>query len=234
MNKLIFSSILILVIGCSEKEYQYFPLSDGKIWNYSIVINPGVEDKLVYKKTNFTLEKQTILGREKKNKKQVYPIIREDNSIYYYAKNKNGITREGMQQRGDFPIKYEKDKKYVLKFPLKLGTEWQSVSKTYLILRRYAYFDYRATTNFDLKYKIDSLDESIKVPAGKFDNCIKIIGNGKTTFIGDREIGTIKILVSTIDWYAPNVGLVKSIRKEETDSDLFGTSKMVQVLDDYK
>ena len=24
------------------------------------------------------------------------------------------------------------------------------------------------------------------------------------------------------------------IRKEETDSDLFGTSKMVQVLDDYK
>ena len=83
MNKLIFSSILILVIGCSENEYQYFPLSDGKIWNYSIVINPGVEDKLVYKKTNSTLEKQTILGRERKNKKQVYPIIRENNSIYY-------------------------------------------------------------------------------------------------------------------------------------------------------
>ena len=234
MNKLIFLSILILVTNCSEKESQYFPLSNGKIWNYSIVINPGVEDKLVYKKTNFTLKKQTILGKEQKNEKQVYPVIREDNSIYYYAKNKNGITREGVQQKGNYPIKYEKDEKYVLKFPLKLGTEWQSVRKTYSSMRRYAYIDYTANTNFVLKYKITSIKDSVKVPAGKFDNCIKIIGNGNTTFIGDREIGTIKILVSTIDWYAPNVGLIKSIREEETDSDLFGTSKMVQVLDDYK
>jgi len=234
VKKLIFLSILILITGCNEKEHQYFPLSNGKIWNYSIVINPGVEDKLVYKKTNVTLKKRSILGKEQKNKKQVYPVLREDNSIYYYAKNKYGITREGVQHRGNHPIKFEEDEKYVLRYPLQLGTEWQSVSKTYLVLRRYAYFDYRATTNFDLKSKIVSLNESIKVPAGKFKNCIKIVGNGKTTFIGDREIGTIKILVSTIDWYAPNVGLVKSIRQEETDSDLFGTSKMVQVLDDYK
>ncbi len=233
MFRLFFLSVLIFVTACNEKEYNYFPLSNGKIWNYSIVINPGVEDKIVYKKTNFSLDKQIILGKER-DKKQVYPILREDRSIYYYARNKDGITREGVQHRGNYPIKYEENKKYVLKFPLKLGTEWQSVSKTYLILRRYAYFDYRATTNFDLKFKIASLNESVKVPAGTFENCIKIVGNGETTFIGDREIGTIKILINTIDWYAPNIGLVKSIRKEETDSDLFGTSKMVQVLDDYK
>ena len=46
--------------------------------------------------------------------------------------------------------------------------------------------------------------------------------------------GSIKIKIMTNDWYAPKVGLVKSIRWEETDTDLFGKSKMVQVLDDFK
>ena len=74
----------------------------------------------------------------------------------------------------------------------------------------------------------------VKVPAGKFKNCIKVSGSGNTTFIGDREIGSIKINIRTTDWFAPNVGLIKSIRLEETDTELFGTSKMVQVLDDFR
>ena len=55
----------------------------------------------------------------------------------------------------------------------------------------------------------------------------------KTNFT-DREIGSIKIKILTNEWYAPNIGLIKSIRVEETDTDLFGTTKMVQVLDEYK
>ena len=64
-------------------------------------------------------------------------------------------------------------------------------------------------------------------------NCIQIKGLGETNFI-DREIGSIKIKILTNEWYAPNIGLIKSIRVEETDTDLFGTTKMVQVLDEYK
>ena len=226
--------ISLLLISCSEESFKYFPLSEGKIWNYSITINPGVEDKIIYKKTNFSLQKQSISIDKYNTKKKVFPIIREDNSIYFYSKNSDGIIREGIQHNNVIPINLEQDKKYVLKFPIKLGMNWKSKSKTYLILRRYAYFDYRATTDFDLNYTITSLNETIKVPAGKFKNCIKLSGIGKTTFIGDREIGSINISIQTTEWYAPNVGLVKSVRKEETDSDLFGNSKMVQVLDDYK
>ena len=162
------------------------------------------------------------------------PIVREDNSIYYYSRNKNGIVRKGIQFNGKPEIKFEEDEKYVLKYPIKIGTEWNAQSKTYLILRRYAYYDYRATTNFDINYKVSSINETVKVPAGRFKDCIKISGNGNTTFIGDREIGSINIEIRTEDWYAPKIGLIKSVRLEKTDTELFGTSKMVQVLDDYK
>ena len=47
-------------------------------------------------------------------------------------------------------------------------------------------------------------------------------------------IGSIKIKISSKEWYAKNIGLVKMERIEETDTDLFGTTKMVQVLEKYK
>lgn len=231
-NKSFFLVFLIFLTGCIGEQKNYFPLNDGRVWNYDIKINPGVEERINYKKTNYSLGKQYINKSGKKLK--IQPIVRENNNIYYYSEDQNGILRQGVQLNGSDNIRFEDEKKYVLKYPIKKGTEWDSQSKTFLILRRYAYFDYRATTNFNLNYVVSSINEVVKVPAGKFKNCIKVSGSGNTTFIGDREIGSIKINIRTIDWFAPNVGLIKSIRLEETDTELFGTSKMVQVLDDFR
>ena len=60
------------------------------------------------------------------------------------------------------------------------------------------------------------------------------LSKGETNFIGDSEIGSIKIKISSKEWYAKNIGLVKMERVEETDTDLFGTTKMVQILEKYK
>ena len=37
-------------------------------------------------------------------------------------------------------------------------------SKTYLILKRYPYYDYRATTNFKINYEVISKKEFIRTP----------------------------------------------------------------------
>ena len=66
---------------------------------------------------------------------------------------------------------------------------WSNDSKTFLILRRYPYYDYKATTNFKINYKIMSLNETVKTPSGVFNDCIMIKGEGQTNFIGDSEIG---------------------------------------------
>ena len=122
----------------------------------------------------------------------------------------------------------------VLPLPIKIGKKWSVDSKTYLILKRYPYYDYRATTNFMIDYEIISTDEIISTPSGKFRNCILIRGIGETKFIGDSEIGSIAINILSEEWYAKGVGLIKSVRVEETDSDLFGTTKMTQVLEGFK
>ena len=125
------------------------------------------------------------------------------------------------------------NERMVLPKPIKLGKKWDVESKTYLILKRYPYYDYRATTNFKLIYEVISMSETIQTPVGKFKNCLKIKGIGKTSFIGDSEIGSIGIDVLSEEWYAENVGLIKMVRTEKTDTDLFGTTRMTQLLNNF-
>ena len=233
MRKLILFFLVFFLSSCNSENKNYFPLGENRIWSYRIDIIPEIEKKIVYKKINSGLKKQLITVSESKKQITAFPIQREDNSIYFYNQTENGILRLGVQLNGNKNFVFEENERYVIKYPLKKGNSWNSNSKTYLTLRRYPYFDYKAITDFKLSNQIISTDEVVNVPAGKFRNCIKIKGVGETNFL-DREIGSIKIKILTTDWYAPSIGLIKSIRVEETDTDLFGTTKMVQVLDEFK
>ena len=71
------------------------------------------------------------------------------------------------------------------------------------------------------------MKETVNTPSGTFKDCILIIGNGQTNFIGNNEIGSIGIKIYSKEWYSKRIGLIKMERIEETDADLFGTTKMV-------
>ena len=223
---------LFILIGCSENNHTYFPLGKIKSWSYKIEIEPEVDKKTVYKKINLSLGKKKLELEGKKE--SFYPFLREDGSIFFYKHKKNGIFRSGFAFAKDQNINKEKRERMVLPSPIKIGKKWSVDSKTYLILKRYPYYDYRATTNFMIDYEIISTDEIISTPTGKFRNCILIRGIGNTKFIGDSEIGSIDINILSEEWYAKGIGLIKSVRIEETDSDLFGTTKMTQVLEGFK
>ena len=223
---------LLILIGCAENNNTYFPLGKIKSWSYKIVIEPEVDKKTIYKKTNLSLGKQKLKLEGKKE--SFYPFLREDGSIFFYKLKKNGIFRSGSAFAKDKNINKEKQERMVLPSPIKIGKKWSVDSKTYLILKRYPYYDYRATTNFMIDYEIISKNEIISTPTGKFRNCILIRGIGNTKFIGDSEIGSIAINILSEEWYAKGVGLIKSVRVEKTDSDLFGTTKMTQVLEGFK
>ena len=223
---------LFVLIGCSENNHNYFPLGKIKSWSYKIEIEPEVDKKKIYKKINLSLGKKKLeIGGKKES---LYPFLREDGSLFFYKPKKNGIFRNGFAFAKDKNIKQEKQERMVLPFPIRIGKKWSVDSKTYLILKRYPYYDYRATTNFTIDYEIISTNEIISTPIGKFQNCILIRVIGNTKFIGDSEIGSIAINILSEEWYAKGVGLVKSVRVEKTDSDLFGTTKMTQVLESFK
>ncbi len=224
--------LLFFLIGCSESNNSYFPLGKVKSWSYKVEIEPEVEQKTIYKKINLSLGKKFLEINGEKN--SIYPFLREDGSMFFYQDSNNGIFRKGFAFIKDKKISAEIKKRIVLPYPQDIGKQWSVESKTYLILKRYPYYDYRATTNFKIDYEIISKNEVISTPLGKFRNCLLVRGIGKTKFIGDSEIGSIAINISSEEWYAQGIGLIKSIRIEETDSDLFGTTKMTQVLESYK
>ena len=227
----LFLSIIILS-SCSNEASSYFPFDKIKSWNYTVKILPEVDESIIYKKTNESLGKRVIKNDDIDY--EVFPILKENGTLLYYQISDNGIYRNGIKFVKDIGVKFEKKKRMVIPANLKVGEGWEVESKTYLILKRYPYYDYRATTNFKLNYKIVSLNEDIKTPSGKFKNCLKLEGTGKTSFIGDSEIGSIEIDIFSEEWYAKGVGLVKTVRTEKTDTELFGTTKMVQLLDNYK
>ena len=131
-----------MLIGCSENNHNYFPLGKIKSWSYKIEIEPEVDKKTVYKKTNLSLGKKKLELAGKKE--SFYPFLREDGSIFFYKLEKNGIFRSGFAFAKDKNINKEKQERMVLPSPIKIGKKWSVDSKTYLILKRYPYYDYRA------------------------------------------------------------------------------------------
>jgi len=226
-----FLLLFVFLFSCSEKKSDYFPLKKIKSWTYSVEIIPEVEKKILYKKTNTSLGERKIKVEGKE--KSVFPVLREDGTTFYYEVSNDGIYRKGVRYLKDEKINFDK-KRLVLPKPIKLDKKWSNDSKTFLILRRYPYYDYKATTNFEINYKITSINQSIKTPYGTFNDCILVEGVGQTNFIGDSEIGSIGIKIKSQEWYSRKIGLVKMIREEATDTDLFGTTRMIQLLETYE
>ena len=74
---------------------------------------------------------------------------------------KKGVIRQGVRYLKDKEINFD-DSRLVLPSSIKINKVWSNDSKTFLILRRYPYYDYKATTNFKINYKVMSLNETVK------------------------------------------------------------------------
>jgi len=70
----------------------------------------------------------------------------------------------------------------------------------------------------EIHYTVEDLDDEVAVPAGRFSRCLRIRGTGFTSQNVGFYVGHTDIRVETTEWYAPNVGLVKAVRKETTTS----------------
>ena len=109
----------------------------------------------------------------------------------------------------------DRARRYVLKLPLAIGTEWREISRPLIMLRVYPY---RVRVGKDaqvpLIYRIESLSETVTVPAGTFENCIKVVANGTFNTYTDAVSGDTEIPMKVEEWYASGVGLIKQIRYE--------------------
>ncbi|MEW6615332.1 MAG: hypothetical protein AB1401_07700 [Thermodesulfobacteriota bacterium] len=195
--------VFAMLVSCSKSIETYYPLKEGMTWKYqntfgSHAIN-GAEKTII---TN--LAPQELKGKKVTPQKVE---IGGQSRLSFLIEDAGGLYEFTEQQ----PVPVGQEKKsstfYIIKYPIKAGTTWERMARTSL-----------SNVPVKLKYTIESIDEKVTVPAGTFEGCIKVNGLGDTQTNLNIFGGTIIIAVTVehYSWYAPKVGLVKSIVKEKS------------------
>ncbi len=113
---------------------------------------------------------------------------------------------------------------YINKTPFKTGTTWIEDYTTIVMLE---------SVTFPLTYVVQKSKETVTVPAGTFEKCIKVIAKGEV----ERDkglLGTVKVTIVKTDWYEQKIGLVKSAIHKSGNHMLIQEEKTITQLTGYK
>jgi hypothetical protein len=130
---------------------------------------------------------------------------------------------------------FHADKQLVIPDKPVLGSQWQQSTVTKLLKKtgppQKTVFEIFAKV--DLEARIESLEEIVDVPAGRFKNCMKITMSGSSFKDAGNYVGLTLVNVEQTSWYAPDVGLVKMQRIETTQSDALDKGTLLIDLADF-
>lgn len=179
--------------ACSQEPTRYYPLTQGRTWTYQLSIKTagGQEGDATLKVTNLAARK--LRGRTVTPQKAKMQFRGEAHFEFdYMAQDRNGIYTYAEQSPRDVEPQVKTRREYTLKLPIKVGTSWSSS------------VDAPGANTVPGKATIEGVGETVDVPAGTFNGCVKvhIVGAAKGTS-GDEQYL----------WFAPSVGLIKEITK---------------------
>ncbi len=194
---------LLQEINCYAE--QYYPLNEGTKWEYQTFqkdLGGGVTERFNWSRK--ALAPRTLLD------KKVIPLQYENGALEFIIEDAVGIGIYARQDITDTKPKFFQPTDYFLKYPLKRGLMRQVKGTTKFL---------KQPIRVDKTITVETLIDIVTVPAGTFENCIRIKSSGKTT-VNFEDPFRIKanVEVEAFDWYAPNVGWIKGILTEQTDN----------------
>lgn len=212
-------AVVVLSLGvmfftaCSNNGQAYFPLEPGIYWRYNIesTTMDGTETKkfIVQATQQRSWEGKTVPVR-----------TTLAGTRLFYERTEQGILRVATQRIDQqSPAAVPENQRTVLKYPLEPGTSWTEMTETSALYRTGPpqRSEYWIHAPVPLTYVIEATDDTVRVPAGRYENCLRVHATGKTpNYDAGNYIGRTDIIVDQTDWYAPGVGLVKSVRRETT------------------
>lgn len=220
-SKHIFFFILIVAVlinsACSKEDHTpYFPLNEKMRWQYISTMEYTRRPV----KSKFIIEN---MGEEKIDNESVFIKTNHIGRKTYFLQSDTAILRNPDKPSfKDINIQHENH--FVLPADLKKGDKWRLESRPYVLEHAIEYEVALQTSTPAIKlsqplfldYELQSLQEVIEVPAGRFKNCAKIIGQGtcRMSASGGNFSGSIDVNVKHTDWFCPGVGLTKTVRTE--------------------
>ena len=212
-NYLLVILILLAFTSCSKKENSYFPLSSGLKWHYnvSLITRDGLE------KQKYILHN---VGPDELNGQPVFLRKSLDGTILYYSISDDGIYYLGNLDSKATKPKFYADKRIVIPKPFAIDKKWEQITYTKLLKKTGPpqRTEFKIIAEVPLEIKIESMNDTVIVPAGKFKKCMRIRMTGSAYKDAGNYVGLTLVGVEQTNWYSQGVGLVKMERIETTKS----------------
>ena len=230
--------ITLSITGCDQKgttdqtiDDEWFPLKPNWEWRYQTVKNSS---EGVFK-GEYLIEN---LGETNVNG-DTYFVRRNDyGTRLYFSRDDSGVYRIGKQTLIAKSIAYDPSPRYVLPKPRTAGKTWFVDSHPYVMERLFPIRESFTRQNvFQMSYTIESTSATVTVPAGTFENTLHIKATGTATVLADlakARYGASDAEMSTEEWYAKGIGLVKLVRTEYFPNDLFTDGSYTMELTELK
>ncbi len=211
---LLLLALLVLTSCGGPTSEDYFPLKKGYVWTYSI--DNGAITKTVENFESRKLEKTRVIPQR--------TDIAGKNSFIFLSETGKGIIAFAAQAPDATEPAILENQEYVLKNPFSPGTSWDRQVKTTLMME---------VLPLTLTFTVADKKETVTVPAGTFEKCVKVVGKGYVE--KDKGLmGLVRVTVVQQDWYAPGVGLIKSVTNKSGNHMLIQPEESTVQLTGYK
>lgn len=228
MRRLSILCCLSLLQACDKPATDdYFPLNQGLRWEYQLTIEHP--ERLETKALSIESAGETTFKNQTVSIRQT-----SDGTDYYLARQAEGIYRVAKRTLVESKPQPDAIPRMVLPLPIAQakGKTWSAISQPYLIERVFEGMDVMTADSlqFPMTYSVLSLDETVELPAGKFSHCVLVEGQTDLSLYADARTGHSTVPITTREWYAPGVGLVKLEREEPLNTEVYKGGKMVMEL----
>jgi hypothetical protein len=214
------------LIGCGRSQSEPIPLGLQRVMLYQRLVS--IRDESI-RSSYIVRERGTVdyQGR------QVAAVEFPGGARDYYLRDDSGIRRLATVRGRDGVVSMEDDQHYILKLPASINVHWSLPSEITLIESVFYESGERIRERqvpVTLRYNVEAVDDTVVVPAGTFTNCIRVKATGSaiTRVNMGQNFGHIDVVHT--DWYAPGVGLVKTERRETSDSPYLKPGSALQEL----
>ena len=190
----------------------YFPIEDGKVWVYEAELT--IDNKK-------TLFREVIYVDNTATKPETADaaLVTLKGKREFYKFQEDGIYV--ISEFADHSSGSESKFKEQLFLPsnLKTGESWSNETNL-LLLRATGPWETPLTIKGTIPttYRIMSTAETVTIGKKQFKDCLVIEGIGSDSLYGGDYLEYLEVTIEEKKWFAPNVGLIKTIRSERAQN----------------
>lgn len=207
---------LSLLVACQKKpvETEYFPLDAGRAWTYTMRADGAGADDPTELLVSVVGEED--LGGQRVTRQKIE--IAGETYFLFVGVDDRGVYRYATQGAGEAEPVLESQRDYYLTLPLTVGRSWKGEASPSFV---------DVDTRLGIESKVESTDETVRVAAGTFPGSVKIATSGAGRAEAGEGADGATLSISEANWYAPDVGLVKSVVEEVVERE--GEERRVRV-----